>query len=109
MAGARGVGARGKSPRSYSSPIRRPKLSLLTVPPSTSEEMNQSWYSVYRPRCSARATVDRELGELQLRDHRPQHEPVVGEGDLSSDMVKYEKFAPTARDIEKKSQEGPKK
>ena len=27
----------------------------------------------------------------------------------SSDMVKYEKFAPIARDIEKKSHDGPKK
>ncbi len=28
---------------------------------------------------------------------------------LSSDMVKYEKFAPTARAIEKKSHDGPRR
>ena len=46
MAGGRRAGMPDRPPRSYSSPIRSPKLSLLTVPPSTSEEMNQSWYSV---------------------------------------------------------------
>ena len=60
------------------------------MPASTSEEMNQSWYSAYKPYVLAiRQLGDLEAGELQLGHHARQHQPGIGEGyRLSSDIVK---------------------